>query len=220
MIYSGAVISNTLTAALNKELHMVTEQQVQSSEIGQQFFYGAGRRKSYKKALRYLLVGAEAGDPHCQNLVGYSYQLGLGVETDLHAAVFWYERAASAKDVEGLWNLALCYEKGEGVEVNKTKAFSLYKRAAQLGDTKAQCSLGVAYLEGLGTKPDLLEGIKWLRKAARKGESRAQYNLGQAYLDGEGVRRNQKHARTWLTKAAKQGHKKATQLLRSLEHSK
>jgi hypothetical protein len=64
------------------------------------------------------------------------------------------------------------------------------------------------------------EAVRWTREAARQGDAIAQYNLGQAYLDGEGVRENQKYARASLSKAAKQGHKKATQLLKSLEHSK
>jgi uncharacterized protein len=147
----------------------VTEAEVEASEIGQQFFYGQGRRKSYKKAFPYLLVAGEAGDPHCQNLLGYCYDRGLGVEKDSQAAIFWYEYAASNDDIEGLFNLALSYEKGEGAEINEKKAFSLYKRAAKLGHASSQCNLGVAYLEGLGTKQNLAEGIKWLQRAARKG---------------------------------------------------
>src|SRR5262249_7635381 len=79
---------------------MVTPEE--SSEIGQQFFYGDGRRKSYRKAFPYLLKAAHAGDPHCQNLVGYSYDRGLGVEKNIKLAFFWFDHAAKNNDQEGL----------------------------------------------------------------------------------------------------------------------
>src|SRR6266540_4600766 len=136
---------------------MVTPEEVEASEIGQQFFYGDGRRMSYRKAFPYLLKAAHAGDPHCQNLVGYSYDLGLGIEKNIQLALFWYKHAAKNNDQEGLFNLALHYEKGDGGELDIRKAFSLYKRGAKLGDAAAQCNLGVMYLEGVGTKQNYAE---------------------------------------------------------------
>jgi hypothetical protein len=46
---------------------MATKREVESSEIGQQFFYGEGRKKSYEKAFPYLLVAAEAGEMRQSN---------------------------------------------------------------------------------------------------------------------------------------------------------
>jgi TPR repeat protein len=50
------------------------------AEAGQQFYYCLGKRKSYKKAFPLLLDAAQAGHIHSQNLVGYCYDMGLGVE--------------------------------------------------------------------------------------------------------------------------------------------
>lgn len=86
------------------------------SDIGQQFFYGRGRKRSYVKALPYLIQAATLDDPHCQNLVGYCYDLGLGTKKDLRQAILWYQRAALNDDIEALGNLALHYEKGEALE--------------------------------------------------------------------------------------------------------
>ena len=72
------------------------------SEVGQQFFYGAGRKKSYRQAFPYLVRAAELNDPHCQNLVGFCYSHGLGVEKDKRLALFWYDYAASNDDKEAL----------------------------------------------------------------------------------------------------------------------
>lgn len=82
------------------------------SDLGQQFFYGDGRKKSYRRAFPYLLKAAKLNDPHCQNLVGYCYSHGLGVEKDTRLALFWYRRAAANDDKEALGNLALRYRNG------------------------------------------------------------------------------------------------------------
>ncbi len=181
---------------------------------------GETATRNYRKAFPYLLEAAVAGDIHPQNLVGYCYNLGLGVTKDLTLAVFWYEQAAKHHHKEALFNLAVLYERGEGVEANPRKAFALYRRSALLGDAPAQCNLAVCYLDGFGAKPNLAKGIEWMRKAARKGDAKAQFNLGSAYLDGEGVRRNMRLARLWLGKAAEQNHHRAFRLYRRLETQK
>src|SRR6266542_3146236 len=131
---------------------MVTPEEVEASEIGQQFFYGDGRRMSYRKAFPYLLKAAHAGDPHCQNLVGYSYDLGLGIEKNIQLALFWYKHAAKNNDQEGLFNLALHYD-------------------------KAQYILGMAYRDGEGVRINLRHARIWLGKAARQGHKKAAAEL-------------------------------------------
>jgi TPR repeat protein len=135
-VEAGAALAFTCGFKKGRTKSIVTPEK--SSEVGQQYFFGEGRKKSYKNAFPYLLDAAYAGDAHCQNLVGYAYERGLGTERDLKAAFSWYQFAASNEDIEGLWNLALCYEKGKGVKVNEKRAFSLYRKAAELGDAKAQ----------------------------------------------------------------------------------
>src|SRR5688572_17029640 len=108
------------------------------SILGQEFFYGISKRSNYRRAFPYLLDAAALGYIHAQNLVGYSYSLGLGVTRSKKAAAFWYEQAAKAGHREALTNLGLFYERGEGVRRNSKKAFALYKRAAELGDLVGQ----------------------------------------------------------------------------------
>jgi TPR repeat protein len=93
------------------------------SEIGQNLFYGIAVERNYRKAFPYLLEAATLGDVHPQNLVGYCYDLGLGVKRDMSLALFWYRQAAKFHHKEALFNLAVSYEKGNGVAVNLKKAF-------------------------------------------------------------------------------------------------
>ena len=112
------------------------------SEIGQNLFYGISVRRNYRKAFPYLLDAAALGDVHAQNLVGYCYDLGLGVKRSKSEALFWYRHAAKFNHKEALYNLALKHEKGEGVGVNHKKAISFYKKAAELGDRTCPMQFG------------------------------------------------------------------------------
>ncbi len=107
------------------------------SEIGQNLFYGISRKRNYRKAFPYLLEAANRGDVHSKNLVGYCYDLGLGVERNKSRALSWFRHAAKFHHKEALFNLAVSYDTGDGVAVNHKKAFSFYKRAAELGDLPA-----------------------------------------------------------------------------------
>ena len=187
-----------------------------SSDVGQEYFYGDSKKRDYRRAFPHLLDAALTGDAHCQNLVGYCYDLGLGVKKDPKQASIWYQRAAKQEHKEASYNLAILCEKGLGVETNYRKAFLLYKRAADLGDAWAQCNLGVMYLEGTGTRQNIPEGMTWLRKAARRGDAAAQYNIAIGYRDGVRARRNLRLAKIWLRKASAQGHKKAAMVLKRL----
>jgi len=61
------------------------------SVVGQRYFYGESGKRNYRKAFPYLLKAALEGDVHPQNLVGYCYDQGLGVERDVQQAVFWFK---------------------------------------------------------------------------------------------------------------------------------
>ena len=51
------------------------------SDLGQLYFYGLGCRKNFSRAFEHLNRAARAGDRHCQNLLGYMFDLGLGTSS-------------------------------------------------------------------------------------------------------------------------------------------
>jgi TPR repeat protein len=191
----------------------------------QELFYGKGRRKNHKKAFGLLMMAAKHGIPHAQNLVGYCFSEGLGVDKDSKEGFTWYRKAAlnkrqseSSKENRAIafCNLAMMYDQGDGVAENPKLAFKYYKKAAELGDVMAQCNFAILYHEGRGIRKDDKNAIYWCRKAARRGDDKAQHNLGLAYLEGDGVRQSRKHAKVWFKKAAAKGHKEAKKELKNL----
>jgi hypothetical protein len=181
-------------------------------------FDSNGKVKNYRKAFPLLVVAAENGHPHAQNLVGYCYNSGHGgARRNARTAVRWYKKAVKNGYDEAIYNLALCYAHGKGTPKNERKAFHLNQRAAMMGHVWASCNLGVMYAKGVGSKSNPVLAVRWWREAAQKGDTRAQYNLGSSYVDGFGARRNRRLGAIWLGKAASHGHKTAARELRSLQ---
>ena len=93
-----------------KEAMSKTVSDKEASRRGRELFYGIQCRKNFRKAFPYLLQAANAGYVHSQNLVGYCYAEGLGVEKDSIMALYWFLAAADGKHIEAPFNLALAYE--------------------------------------------------------------------------------------------------------------
>ncbi len=190
---------------------------------GQNFFYGIGCKKNYKKAFEFLMIAANNGIPHAQNLIGFCYSEGKGIKKDSKSGFKWYRKAVLNKKKHdssrknraiAFCNLAMMCDEGKGVEKNSKLAFKYYKSAAELGDTESQCNLGVLYHEGRGIQQNDKLSIYWTRKAAKKGDDMAQYNLGLFYLDGDGVQKSNKFANLWLKKASGNRNKKTEKKLK------
>lgn len=57
------------------------------------------------------------------------------------------------KDVDAMFNLALCYENGWGVEVDMVEAFKLYTMASDAGSLHATYSLAEIHQHGNEGQP-------------------------------------------------------------------
>ena len=165
---------------------------------------GSISRTEEADAVSILVSNAEAGDPEAQNDLGYCYQHGEGVETDLEEAVKWYKLAAEAGNAEARNNLGYCYQYGEGVETDLEEAVKWYKLAAEAGNAEARNNLGYCCQFGVGVEIDEQEAVKWYRLAAEQGQAEARNNLGYCYQYGVGVEIDEQEAVKWYKLAAEQ----------------
>lgn len=62
-------------------------------------------KQDFKKAYDYFLRAAKNNDPAAQNSLGRMYEFGLGVDSNLTKAKFWYELAVSQGDELATENL-------------------------------------------------------------------------------------------------------------------
>ncbi|SRR5713101_3595949 len=89
----------------------------------------------YASALQNTLPYATAGDSNAQCMMGFLYQVGLGVPRDIVEAERWLLRAAEQNNPVAWNNLGSLYLgcEGECVPENKEKARQCYLRAKELG---------------------------------------------------------------------------------------
>ncbi|KAJ3084495.1 hypothetical protein HDU99_000497 [Rhizoclosmatium hyalinum] len=126
---------------------------------------------------------------------------------DLSIAADWFQRAAQAGDLDGMFQLAKCYEGGFGVPNNPQQAFEWYLLGAIKGYPKAQNVTGWCYSQGYGVEKNKTEACKWYRKAAEAGLVEGQLNLGLAYTYGwsDGLK-DRTEAAHWFWAAAVTGN--------------
>ena len=103
------------------------------------------------------------------------------------AALPLFERAAAAKNGEGMACLGHVYLYGRGVDPQPSIGFDLVHRAAtEERDPHAMYALGLAYLNGVGTERRDYLAWDWFQKAAEKGYAEAMRMLGVLYQQQKG----------------------------------
>ena len=167
--------------------------------------------------LQARIDAADNGAPVAQACLGYMYQFGFGVRSDLIEGRNWLRKAASQGNV---W--AQNHLDGSGLlgdplnRMSQTEIVGSIRRDADRGDADAQLKLGGLYMDGVGVSKDKTEGVEWYRRAAENGDPVAQLLLGFMYYLGEGVPQDDATAAKWWGNAAEQGDHRAEGYLRFL----
>lgn len=71
------------------------------TEVGRLFYM----TDQYEEAVPWLLKAGERDDVDAQRLLGYCYEVGLGVDKDKNEAIKWYKRAAAQGDEQAIEEL-------------------------------------------------------------------------------------------------------------------
>jgi TPR repeat protein len=122
----------------------------------------------YADAVQIASGLAGKGNIGAQAIMARAYYKGLGVQPNNQTALLWAQKAADAKNPDGLYILGLMYENGRGVPRNLTKAVNLLESASALGQMEAKSELGgiaTALGHGAGTPG----GITFCNKGSSDG---------------------------------------------------
>jgi TPR repeat protein len=205
-----------VVAALDACTGEVTRQPI-NARIQYQYARVLDKQKLYADAVQWYRKSAEQGYPAAQNSLGYAYEWGQGIETNLRLAVQWYRKAADQNFAQAQNNLGTMYYLGKGVDYDEQTALHWYQKAAEQGHATAQRNLGVMYSKGTGVKQNYETAFQWYLKAAGQDNSHAQYNVGMSYFYGKGVQSDREQAKIWFEKAAKNGNYQAAEALHQIE---
>ncbi|PJK29024.1 tetratricopeptide repeat protein [Minwuia thermotolerans] len=145
---------------------------------------GQGRvAENHAEAVRWALIGAEAGIDRGQNLLGELYRDGVGVPQDFATALKYFDLAAQQEFPLAYYNASVIYRDGVGVEKNTEKGLEYLKRAADMGHAGAMIDLALAYAEGRDLEQSYELALQWYSRAAQRN-TRMAVKLAQAYEEG------------------------------------
>ena len=83
------------------------------------------------------------------NTIGYMYEYGEGVQSDINLALAWYEKAANLGNTTAMNNLGYNSRFGkENLTADLRTAFYWYKQSAEAGDADAMNIVGLMYDNG------------------------------------------------------------------------
>jgi TPR repeat protein len=160
------------------------------------------------KAMHWLQVGANYGDPQMQAELGRRYMLGSWVNKDAALAERWLKKAAAAGMPGGYVLLGRLHAGNK----NYSEAIRWFNLGVAANLPEAYALLGSMYLEGLGIPADPQEGLRLLKVAA-KTLPQSQYALGWWYEYGTDVPRNPEESAKWFRLAAESGNADAQEAL-------
>lgn len=177
------------------------------AKLGLIFLNGKGRvRRSYFKAISFLGVAAQKGEPSAQTTLGSIYLQGFVVERDIAEGLRLLKKAAAQNYAPAFFQLSKLYSVSKIVPADKAAAKEWLNKAIEAGHDKTSIYLG----EFLEKQKDLPTAIKAYEAAANRGYQKALIKLGNIYLGGrKGIPRNVSKARTYLLLAANQGNRVA-----------
>ncbi len=162
--------------------------------------------QDYTGAMQVFRPLAEQGNAKARHMVGYLYENGMGVSSDLAEAARWYGLAADQGDAESQFALGYMHHYGRGVPQDYQAAARLYRAAAESGYALAQANYGFLLALGRGVPRDDREAVRQFQLSAAQGEAQGRNNLGTMLRDGRGVARNDAEALRLYRLAAGQGY--------------
>jgi len=159
-------------------------------------------REDFETAFREWAPLAAQGHAEAQNMLGFMYRWGQGVDQDFEKARAWYRRSADQGNATAQNNLGLIYRYGLGVPKDYQQAFHWFVRAAEQGNAAGQNHLGLMYFKGEEVPQDYVQSYKWAYLSANQGMDPAKQALTmlEAVMTPEQVNEAKRLAREWISK--------------------
>ncbi len=165
---------------------------------GNLLYAGDGVEQNSEGAAHYWGLAAELGHATAEANLGQQFM----AQGEPVKALKCFEKAASAGDATGLYNLSVAFEEGAGCSQDSIKSLELLHQAAEQGFTQAQLKLAHLYAAGDGVGIDDAKALEYFRACAEKGVVDAQYAVGALLYKSKDI----VEANRWFLCAAQNGH--------------
>lgn len=162
--------------------------------------------ENMQKALNIYRTFAEKGDRDAQTKLGFMFEHGLGVKSNIGNAQTWYTLAAEQDQNIAQYLLGRLHQLGKtDKQPNYAEAKKWYEKSASTFSTSA-LALGFIY-ETVDDNYDMAK--YYYQVAARLNNPLAYFNLGLMYKQGKGVEVDESRALTLLKHSAEANHAKS-----------
>jgi TPR repeat protein len=173
-VIAGSILASESTPSRLADLHARAENGDATAQrlLGEDYDFGHGVRKNYKKAAGWYQLAANRGDAVAQINLGSFYQYGISVATNYSRAVELYRQSAAQGFMVAQCNLGYMYDYGLGVPEDKVMANTWYQKAADQNYPGAMLNLGCNYASGNGIQRNLpqaymlLDSALWLSQSS------------------------------------------------------
>jgi hypothetical protein len=132
-------------------------------------------KMNYKEAAKYFQIGADAGIPNSQYMLGLLYHDGLGVKQDIGNAIDLYKEAMEQGHAEAANNLGNIFLNAE----EYSQAFLYFQRAFEKESAAGAFNLGYLYKNGLGVKKNKDFAKQYFEIALQRGFESAKEQLDE-----------------------------------------
>lgn len=156
--------------------------------------------EEYRIAGELFKKAADNGHVGATLYLGFIYDFGQGVETNVSEAMKWYTISAEQGSAEAQLFLGWLYKDNGDFQT----ALKWFKKSAQKDNPSALYCLAEYYYEGKSVEQNIEKAIELYKRSAEKGDWEAQFKLGKIYESGDHVCSDYKKAADFYEMAAKQ----------------
>jgi TPR repeat protein len=173
--------------------------------------YLAGLYKKYNPQRAYLLykLRADTGEAKAMNAIAIMYSKGIGVDSSISNAMYWYTKAIQAGYTKAIMNAGMLQKHIATDSVGYAKAVSYFTTAVQQQNTSAYFALGYMYYKGLGCTQSYIQAIDLFKQGILHKRADCMYFLGLCYKNGYGVTVNTDSSNKYIDLAAQHGYTQA-----------
>jgi TPR repeat protein len=173
--------------------------------------YLAGLYKKYnpQKAFYLYKQRADTGEAKAMNAIALLYTKGIGVDSSISNAMYWYTKAIQAGYTKAIINAGMLQKHIAKDSVGYAKAVAYFQQATQLQDASAYFALGYMYFKGLGCTQSYSAAIDLFKQGIQNRRADCMYFLGLCYKNGYGLQANTDSANKYIDLAAKNGYAQA-----------
>lgn len=142
------------------------------------------------------------GSGYSAYYLGFIYETGDGVTTDVQKAVTYYDQGVKLEDTDSILRLIELIHREKSLAKQRDRIPELLKAAEDSSDSETMALIGDMYRDGEVVPENAQKAVELYRRGAEAGDAYAMSSLAACYESGYGVKENYLTALRFLRAAS------------------